>query len=49
MHGIPAELVDQATYAQQLVLLEIVKDDIKEQINIQANAVNIGVYGNDKS
>ena len=47
MHGIPLELVENATLDKLLVMLEIVKRDEKNKLRGQASAVNIGMLGGD--
>ena len=45
MHGIPENLVDTATVDQLLVFKEIVERNLKNTINLEASAVNLGVWG----
>lgn len=45
MHGIPLELVENATMDNLLVMLEIVKRDEKNKLKGQASAVNMGMFG----
>lgn len=48
MHGVPQNIIDHATYADLMVMWEIVKRDMKDQMNIQAGAIGMAFGGDDK-
>lgn len=45
MHGIPYEIANTASYADLLVLWQIVQDDEKDAMDMNAYATSRGVWG----